>query len=38
MVQQGSVCFVLSDSFKMYLVQVKAGADVREERAVECVE
>lgn len=29
-VQQGPVCFVLSDSLKLYLVQVKAGADVRE--------
>lgn len=29
-VQQGPVCFVLSDSLKLYLVQVRAGADVRE--------
>lgn len=33
-VQRGPVCFVLSDSLKLFLVQVKAGADVREgERA-----
>lgn len=29
-VRQGPVCFVLSDSLKLYLVQVRAGADVRE--------
>lgn len=28
-VRQGPVCFVLSDSLKLYLVQVRAGADVR---------
>lgn len=36
-VRRGSVCFVLSDSLKLYLVQVKAGADVREGGAGECV-
>lgn len=29
-VRRGSVGFVLSDSLKLYLVQVKRGADVRE--------
>lgn len=31
------MCFVLSDSLKLYLVHIKAGADKMEQGADECV-